>query len=332
MSRTVTFHRIVEKAQAGPADPRSPSKPALHPAKQRLGFEAKLWLLLSGMAMIAAILWSYWPTLREMVHKWESQPDYSHGFLVLPIAIYFLWQRRDRFPATDIGPSWWGAILILIAVASRFAAGLYYLVPLDGWTLPLTVAGTTWLLFGRAVLWWTLPSVAFLWFMLPIPFSAERMLSVPLQALATKLSTAALVFLGQPAVAEGNVILLGDERLLVEESCSGMRIFVGIFALGFAFILFSRTSWWLKAILLLAALPVAIFTNVVRIVGTGLLYQWVSSHAGQKFSHDIAGFIMIPMAAAVFWLVVIYFDKLFPQVEDIDQTSERYRPCIVPNG
>jgi exosortase len=293
------------------------------------GSEQKLWLLASGLTMLGAILWSYWPTLQEMVHKWESQPDYSHGFLVLPIAIFFLWTRRAGLPLKDLSPSWWGALLMLAATASRFAAGLYYLIPLDGWTLPLTVAGAVWLLFGRSILWWSLPSIVFLWFMVPIPYSAERWLSVPLQAVASKLSAATLVSLGQPAIAEGNVILLGENRLLVEEACSGMRIFVGIFALAFVFILFSRWSWWLKAMALVIALPVAIVTNVLRIVATGLLYQWVSSEFGQKFSHDIAGFIMIPLAAVMFWLALMYLDKLFLQVEDIGQPSELYRPARV---
>jgi exosortase len=291
----------------------------------RLG-EYMLWLWLSGLAMLVAVLWSYWPTLVGMVGKWINQPDYSHGFFVLPIAIFFLWSRRSKIDTRTLRPSGWGALLLLFATAFRALAGLYYLVPLDGWTLPLTVAGAVWLLFGTAALRWSLPSIAFLWFMIPIPYSAERLLSVPLQAVATKLSTAALVFLGQPAISEGNVILLGDHSLFIEEACSGMRIFVGIFALAFVFILFSNWSWWHKGLVLLLVLPVAIVTNVIRIVATGLLYQWVSSDAGQKFSHDIAGFVMIPLAAMMFWLVLGYLDRLFLQVEDIDQPSALLSP------
>jgi len=288
--------------------------------------EYTLWLCLSGLAMLLAILWSYWPTLQNMVHQWVNQPDYSHGFFVVPIAIFFLWSRRGDIALQQLRPSGWGAVLLLLATVARGLAGLYYLVPLDGWTLPLTIAGAVWLLFGTAALRWSLPSIAFLWFMIPIPYSAERLLSVPLQATATKLSTAALVFLGQPAISEGNVILLGDHSLFVEEACSGMRIFVGIFALAFVFILFSNWNWWHKTLVLALALPVAIVTNVIRIVATGLLYQWVSSEAGQKFSHDIAGFVMIPLAALMFWSVLSYLDKLFVQVEDIDQPSALFSP------
>ncbi|MCC6493249.1 MAG: exosortase/archaeosortase family protein [Pirellulales bacterium] len=270
-----------------------------------------------GLAMAAAIVWAYWPTIRSMAAEWESQPDYSHGYLVLPIALIFLWLRRDEFPRHIDAPNLWGLAVLLVVAAIRAGAGVFYLQPLDGWTLPLTIAGAVLLAGGRQVLRWSLPSIAFLWFMVPIPYSAERWLSVPLQGLASTLSTRTLVCLGQPAVAEGNTILLNDHRLFVEEACSGLRIFVGIFALAFAFVLFSRWKWWQKAMVLAAALPVAIIANVSRIVVTALLQEFASSDAAHKFSHDLAGFVMIPFAALLFWLFLIYLSRLFPEVEEI---------------
>lgn len=327
MRKTRNHHVSQDSAEHVAQSDRRSSEPS---GPQSRYWEKSSWLCLSGLLVCVAILWAYWPTLQEMVHQWNQQPDYSHGFLVAPIAIVFLWTRRSTLPLKEMRPEWAGAVLMLFATALRLIAGRYYLLALDGWTLPLTVAGAVWLLFGRAVLRWSLPSIVFLWFMVPIPFFAERLLSVPLQTVATKVSAATLVFLGQPAIAEGNVILLGDEKLLIEEACSGMRIFVGIFALAFAFVLFSRWNGWLKAFVLFAALPVAIVANVTRVVVTGLLYQWVSTGAGKKFSHDIAGLVMIPLAAIVFWLLLVYLDKLFPLVEDIGQPAELYRHPVSP--
>jgi exosortase len=274
-------------------------------------------MILGGLVLLAVFFWAYWPTLGGIVHAWVNYPDYSHGFIVLPVAIGFLWMRRSSFPREAIRPSLIGLALLLVACAVRVVAGLYYLEPLDGWTIPLWVAAVVCLLFGTACLRWSLPSIVFLWFMMPIPFTAERWLSVPLQRIATKLSTACLLMLGQPAISEGNTIWLGDHQLFIEEACSGMRIFVGIFALAFAYVLFSRWSWWQKAMVLVAAVPVAIAANVARVVVTGLLYQLVSSKAAQTFSHDISGLVMIPFAALLFWWFLIYLGKLFPEVEEV---------------
>jgi exosortase len=273
------------------------------------------WLIAALVMLVAACVWSYWPTLVEMVGQWANQPDYSHGYLVIPIALFFLWTKRSRIPRRSFHPSISGAALLLFACSLHVAAGAFYMAPLDGWTIPIWVAGAVWLLFGWRVLVWSLPSIAFLWFMIPIPYQAESWLSLPLQSVATKLSTVCLLMLGQPALSEGHTIWIGEHQLFIEEACSGLRIFVGVFALAFAYALFSRWSWWQKALALVAALPIAIVANVIRIVTTGLLYQFVSSEAGMHFSHDLSGIIMIPFAAVLFWLFLIYMDKLFPRVQ-----------------
>jgi exosortase len=274
-----------------------------------------LGLAVGAVVLSAAFLWAYWPTLVEIVGQWINQSDYSHGFLVLPLALFFMWTKRATFPKAAIRPSLYGAAVLLAACGLRYVAAALFLGPLDGWTIPVWVAGAVWLLFGYQVLLWSLPSIVFLWFMVPIPFTAESWLSVPLQAVATKLSTACLVMLGQPALAEGNTIWIGDHQMFIEEACSGLRIFVGIFALAFAFALFSSWSWWQKGLAILAALPIAIIANVTRIVATGLLYQLASSNVARHFMHDLSGLVMIPFAAALFWMFLVYLERLFPKVE-----------------
>ena len=76
--------------------------------------------------------------------------------------------------------------------------------------------------------------------------------------------------------------MLGDNRLEVEQACSGLRIFVGILALAFAYVIVVRRAWWEKALLLASAIPIALLANASRIVATGLLYQYVSGEAAQR--------------------------------------------------
>jgi len=281
------------------------------------------WLAVAGGLLVASLCWSYWPTLLETFAAWVKEPDYSHGFLVAPLAVLFLYLRRGELPRETLRPSSIGLVLLLFCLLLRYAAGYYFLQPLDRWTIPLWIMGCVWTLFGWPCLRWALPSIVFLWFMFPLPYTAESLLSVPLQSLATKLSSASLLLLGLPVLAEGNTIWIGEEQLFVEEACSGLRIFVGIFALAFAFVIFSHWPWWQKVLTLVAALPIAIFANVLRIVVTGLLYHWVSGEAGRHFSHDFSGLVMIPIAAGVFWLFVKYLDLLLPEVEMVSPAMQQ---------
>ena len=275
--------------------------------------------LVGGAILAAALVWAYWPTLAGLVGAWNREPDYSHGFFVVPAAVWFLWARRDRFPGIGGGvlDIVLGLGLIAASVAARAVGAHFYLDAIDGWSILLWVGGVVLLLAGRKVFWWSLPSIAFLWFMVPLPFRVERWLSLPLQGAATKLSCWVLQGLGQPALAEGHTIFLGNNHLEVEQACSGLRIFVGIVALAFVYAILVRRSWWEKAILLLSALPIALIANSARIVATGLLYQWVSGEAARKFSHNAAGYVMPVFAAVLFGLVLWYLSRLFKETETV---------------
>jgi exosortase len=296
-------------------------------------------IIAGGALLAAAFFWAYWPTLAALADTWNREPDYSHGYFVPLLAIWFLWARRDRFPGTKkrgipicadkCGPSsfsdasvGWddvvcGLGLIAVSMAIRVLGAHYYLDALDGWSILPWVGGAALLLGGRKIFWWCLPSIAFLWFMVPLPYRVERWMSLPLQGAATKLSCWTLQALGQPALAEGHMIFLGDNRLEVEQACSGLRIFVGIVALAFAFAILTRRQWWEKALLLLSAIPIALVANASRIVATGLLYQYASGETARKFSHDAAGWVMIVMAAGLFGLVLLYLSRLVEEVEAV---------------
>jgi exosortase len=281
-------------------------------------------LALGGSVLAGAFVWAYWPTLVSLVAAWNREPDYSHGFFVAPLAAYFLWVRRDRFPhgpkkgSFSAGLSWLGLGLVAASVGARAFGAHFYLDAIDGWSIMFWVGGVVWFFGGWRVLWWSAPSIVFLWFMVPLPFRMERWLSLPLQGAATKLSCWILQGLGQPALAEGHVIFLGDYRLEIEQACSGLRIFVGIVALAFAYVIITRRSWWEKALLLLSALPIALLANAARIVATGLLYQFVSGEAAKQFSHDGAGWVMIVFAAGLFGLVLWYLCSLVREVEVVE--------------
>ncbi|MEN6450846.1 MAG: exosortase/archaeosortase family protein [Thermoguttaceae bacterium] len=274
--------------------------------------------IIPAAALTALFLWSYWPTLAELVGVWSREPDYSHGFFVVPAAIYFLWARRDRLPALTPGIHWAGLLLLAVGVAMRFVGAQYYLDALDGWSIMFWLGGVVWLFYGPAVLRWCLPSIIFLWFMVRLPYRAELGLSLPLQTVATNLSCWVLQVLGQPALAEGHTIVLGDHTMEVEQACSGLRIFVGIAALAFAYIVIVRRQWWEKVLLLLSAIPIAIVANATRVVATALLFQYAEGETAKKFSHDAAGWLMIPFAAALFALVLWYVGRTWQEVERVE--------------
>jgi exosortase len=188
---------------------------------------------------------------------------------------------------------------------------------LDAWSLLPLIAGAVWILLGSEAMKWSLPPIAFLFLMIPMPYQAESLLSWKLQGVATELSTVFLRVLGQPAVSEGHVIWLGDQRLTVEEACSGMRIFIGVAALAFFWAAMVKRSWIDRFVILALVVPLAVFVNATRITFVGLLYQVFDDPASQGRIHDVSGYLMIPFAFLLLWGLKSYWEHLYRPVEQM---------------
>ncbi|MBI2826665.1 MAG: exosortase/archaeosortase family protein [Planctomycetia bacterium] len=264
-----------------------------------------------GIALlIASFVWAYFPTLAELAHAWNVEPDYSHGYFVVPVALWFLWMRRADMP--QLVPSVpVGLLMIFAALSLHVYASVYYLNALSGWSIPLWCGGLCWLLGGRRFFMWCLPALGFLVFMVPLPYRIETALRFPLQRVATEVSCWTLQSLGQPALAEGDVIQINNIQLEVAQACSGLRIFVSIMALAYACSVLIRRPWWMKALLWLAALPIAVIANAMRVAFVGLLLPHAATATARGWMHDIAGWIVVPMAACLMGLFAWYLGRLF---------------------
>ena len=289
-------------------------QPSLSTGQHRLSWVGLVLILAAG-------IWSYGPTLISFVGTWASVADYSHGFFVAPLALYFLWVRRKSYPPQIRGNPLLGCALFGASVATRYVAIHYYLSFLDGWSILIWLASVVATLGGTRLLQWAGPSIGFLAFMIPLPFGVEVALSHPLQRIATRISCYTLQVLGQPAFAEGNVIVMGDVKLEVAQACSGLALFLTFIALAYAYIVLIRRAWWEKLIVVIATVPIALACNAARLVATGLFLQFTTTETGHALAHEIARWGMIPLAALLFWLVLWYVGRLFYSDEPLDFTQ-----------
>lgn len=272
------------------------------------------WTLYAAVLLLL-VGWLFGETLLQLVRVWENEPDYSHGYLVIPFSLMILWWRRDLFPADSRVPGWWGLALLIAGLGIAYAGTRFFIVPLAGWTLIVWLCGTSWLLLGNRAFFWALPGLLFLFFMVPLPFRVEQLMSWRLQLIATQISSWMLQVVGQPAIAEANIVYLGDQVLEVEQACSGLRMFMGIAAVAYMFVVLTRRTWWERLAVVLAVAPIAIIANSIRVAVTGLLLQMVSSEAAKTFSHDVAGWAMVLVATAMFGLFVAYLRVLVVEVD-----------------
>lgn len=281
----------------------SPDRPAPSPA----------WLPALGLGALltVAVVWSYWTTLTALAGIWARDAQYSHGWLVPLFAAGLLWQRRERLAGVSLRFQPWGLAILLAGAALRLLAVWFYIPWFDMISLLPCLVGLVVLCGGRAALTWSWPGIAFLLFMLPLPYRVGTFMAPTLQRLATLASTYALQTLGFPAISEGNTILLHDARLGVVEACGGLSMLIVFFALATAVALVVRRPLLDRGLVVASALPIAILSNVIRITATAIVHDQLGSKVGEAF-HDLAGWLMMPLALGMLWAELQLLPRLLP--------------------
>jgi exosortase A len=247
-------------------------------------------LLIMGIALV------YWQVLRKLVFDWANDGNYSHGFLIVPIALYFVWERRAKLQALRPQPTWLGLIVfaggIFVLLAGLLGSELF----LSRVSLLGVLAGMILFLFGWAHLRALAFPLAFLILMIPLPAIIFNQIAFPLQLLASRAGEFAISSADIPVLREGNVLVLANTSLEVAEACSGIRSLISLLTLGIVFGYFTDPRGWVRTVIALSTIPVAIISNGARVAGTGIAaHRWGPSVA-QGFFHEFSGWVVFTVA------------------------------------
>lgn len=276
--------------------------------------------VLVAAIVTAALGWAYEPSFRFLVEQWNRDPNYSYGFFVIPIAAWIFWNRRSMLVPRRTAAVWWPLLFVplLSLVAVRYPLFEWNEQFVETATIPFVVGALVLALGGWPLLRVAYPAVIFLLFMLPLPSSLNQWLAQPLQKLATMGSVSLLQLFGLPVMSEGNVIIIGATPLEVARACNGLSMLLSFVTLIAATVILVQRPAWERVVLMLSAVPIALVSNILRITATAVCYHRMGQVAGDKIAHDLAGWMMMPLALALVWLELRLMSWLFQEVEAVD--------------
>jgi exosortase len=260
--------------------------------------EHRAALVRLGIACVVA-MGVFSPIVYYMVLHWRAVDDYSHGLLVAPLAIYFAWERRSVLQRTAIQPSWWGVLPLALGTVALMIGRLGVELMAMRVAFVLTIIGLPLLLLGRKVFRVLAFPLLFLFMMVPLPQSLVNVIAFPLQLIAADFAVNSLHFLQVPALREGNIIHLVGTQLFVAEACAGLRSLMALGTLAVVFAYFFRRNWLERLLIVLSAIPIAIFVNAFRVAVTGYLAHRFGSEAADGLIHQTEGFFTFALAFAL---------------------------------
>ncbi len=252
-----------------------------------------------GLVVVPLVI-AYAMTLRWIFDSWMLPDSYwSHGPLLPVLAAFVVWRRRTTWRAAPIEPGGrLGTVLLALGLGVHLVGAATMIDSLSATSLLLTVPGACLVLFGRARMRSLWPVVGLLPFALPLPMAVSGDLAFELKEIAVGLGLGIANLLGAGAERVGAEIVVPGQtiRLLVADPCSGLRSLVALTTLGYCVAFFlgplrGARPW----VLLAAAVPLAVLTNVLRIAGIVVLGRVVDVPFAAGTGHDVLN--------AVAWLV-----------------------------
>ncbi len=247
------------------------------------------------------LLYAYLPIIQVLLDRWQNE-DNSYCYLVIPLFIYLLWEKKEDFHFKQFNWSIWGlpaallSTFIIIAgeagsVETLLFAGLW------GYIVSFFIA-----LYGiRRIMSLWFPMLILL-FIIPMPPFINRTLTFEMKLAASTLSVDMLRAVGISVLQSGNILDLGITKMEVVDACSGLRYLMSLLLMALLIGHFFATSWWRKILLVLLVYPLSILFNAIRIFVTGILLTGGYESLTEGAFHDIAGLVVFVAAG-----VVLYF-------------------------
>lgn len=257
------------------------------------------------LAAALAFALLFWDPISTMARDWWSNPDAGHGLLLAPLALWLGWKRGIVDEARSMRVL--GGTVLVSAILLRYAGSLAAELFTMRFSVFLAAVGLVlWYAGWKQLRHWWLPT-ALMFLSIPLPTVVLASLALPLQLQASRMGAALLEWREVPVMLQGNVIRLPGHSLFVTEACSGLRSLSALIALGVLI-----GGLWLRSVparllIVLAALPVAMVLNGIRVFLTGFLVYFVHPDLGTGFMHVTEGWIIFVAAflilGGVAWLM-----------------------------
>jgi exosortase len=273
------------------------------PLNRNPSTRATPWTAMGWFAALIALC--YWPVLVRLVAQWNNDEDMGHGFFVPILAAYIAWQKRDEFLSEPAEPNWLGLALVIYAGLQLCLATLGAELFLARTAIVLSIIGTVLYLGGTKRLRVMAFPLFLLFFMIPIPAILYNQITFPLQLLASRVAESTLMMVGIPVLRDGNILELAGQKLSVVEACSGIRSLLTLSFLSLVYGYFFEAKTWLRVVLFVATIPIAIVANASRVTVTGIIADSRPELAHGLF-HTAEGFVI--------WIVSITILTLFHQI------------------
>ncbi len=246
-----------------------------------------------------AIAWLFWPTIGSMVDVWNNSETYTHGYIILPISLWLVWNKRHVLAALRPKPAFSVAIALVVSLVVWALARLASISVIEQLALIGFAVCSTWLLLGHQ----TAKVLAFPLFFLFLAVPMGQDLVPPLMEFTADFTVTMLEITGVPVYREGLYFEVPTGRWSVVEACSGIRYLIASVTLGLLYSYLVYRSIWRRIVFVALCVAVPILANGLRAYIIVMIGHLSDMTLAVGVDHLIYGWVFFGIVMAIlFWL------------------------------
>ncbi len=255
--------------------------------------------LMPAVLVIAAALWLLRDTGQAMVSVWSRSDTFMHGFLVPPIAMWLVWQRRELLARLPWRPVPWMLLPMALVCLAWLIGQLATVGAVSQFALVAIIVLLVPTLFGWAVAKALMFPLAFLFFAVPFgEFAVPR-----LMVWTADFTVFALRMAGIPVYREGLEFVIPSGSWSVVEACSGVRYLIASFMVGTLYAYLSYRSMRKRLVFIAASLLVPVLANWVRAFLIVLIGHMSGNKLAGGVDHLIYGWVFFGLVIGAMFLI-----------------------------
>ncbi len=221
-----------------------------------------------------------------------SSDYYSHGLLILPVAL-FLAVQRYRNDSSLANTTERGSLSGLPLLVVSLLLYLYFSRDkahyLAAFAMIGMIGGLVWTIGGTQVARKLVFPIAYLVFMVPLPI-IERY-TLPLALFTGVCSGGIVQFLGLDVTIVGNSVTLPNADLIIGAQCSGVNSLIALTSLMVLVAYLLEGPIWSRILLVVFAIPLAVLGNILRVATLLYVARSWGAEAAFTYYHDYSGIL-----------------------------------------
>ena len=273
--------------------------------------------------IIFAVPIIFFDTTARMIHVWNVNETFTHGYLIFPIALWLIWRKRRQLSRYTIEPELRPLLLLVLALIAWFLGDIVDVQVVKQLAMIGSIPILVWLLLGRNILLATLFPMCYLFFAVPIGQS----LIPPMMELTADFTVFLIQLSGIPIYRDGLFFTLPSGSWSVVEECSGVRYLIASLALGAIYAYISYQMLRKRILFMIVAAIVPIIANGLRAYGIVMIGHLSGMELATGADHLLYGWVFFGIIIFVMFYLGGYWSD---PVTGPKNTNETTRALLLP--